>query len=151
MVRTDSASVVGPHTWPIPPPPHPTRDTRKPVRPKTVYSMVSYSSVMLPCVRWYVASPLRDRSLEDRTPCLLLGHHIVPEDADAADLDLHHVPWPHVRGGALRPQPDDVPRVERAVPADLGNMAGRVEEHVPGVELDLHLAINADRALRVVG
>src|SRR6266699_7317659 len=68
MARTDSASVVGPHTWPIPPPPHPTRDTRKPVRPKTVYSMVSYSYVMLPGVRWYVASPLRDRSLEDRAP-----------------------------------------------------------------------------------
>jgi hypothetical protein len=43
MVRTDPASVVGPHTWPIPPPPHPTRDTRKPVRPKAAYSVVVYS------------------------------------------------------------------------------------------------------------
>src|SRR6266851_9391421 len=82
---------------------------------------------------------------------LLLGHHRVPEGTDAADLDLHHVPRPHVRGRALRPQPDDVPRVERAVPADLGNMAGRVEEHVPGVELDLYLTINPDRGLQVVG
>src|ERR1700752_574577 len=72
---------------------------------------------------------------------LLLGHHVVPESPDAADLDIHHVPRPHVRGRALCPQPDDVPRVERAVPANLGNMAGRIKEHVPGVELDLHLAI----------
>src|SRR5262245_42507550 len=82
---------------------------------------------------------------------LLLGHHVVPEGPDAADLDIHHVPRPHVRGRALCPQPYDVPRVERAVPADLGNMAGGVEEHVPGVELDLHLAINANRGLQVVG
>src|SRR5215831_17591971 len=82
---------------------------------------------------------------------LLLGYDVVPEGPDAAELDLHHIPWPHVRGRALRPQPDDVPRVERAVPADLGNMAGRVEEHMPGVELDLDLAINADRGLQVVG
>src|ERR1043166_6388099 len=54
-------------------------------------------------------------------------------------------------GRALCPQPDDVPRVERAVPADLRNMAGRVEEHVPGVELDLDLAINPDRGLQVIG
>src|SRR5215471_9176579 len=82
---------------------------------------------------------------------LLLNHHRVPEGPDAADLDLHHVSRPHVRGRTLRPQPDDVPRVERAVPADLGNMAGGVEEHVPGVELSLDLAINADRGLQVVG
>src|ERR671931_2555535 len=84
-------------------------------------------------------------------PILLLCHYIVPEGTNAADLDLHHVPRPHVRSRALRSQPDDVPRVERAVPADLGNMAGRVEEHVPGVELPLDLAINADRGLQVVG
>src|SRR5499427_8859686 len=82
---------------------------------------------------------------------LLLNHHRVPEGPDAADLDLHHVSRPHVRGGALRPQPDDVPRVERAVSADLGDMAGRVEEHVSGVELSLDLAINANRGLQVVG
>src|SRR5712692_9710502 len=46
IARTDSASVVGPHTWPIPPPPHPTRDTLRPVRPRTVYSMISCSCVM---------------------------------------------------------------------------------------------------------
>src|SRR5438132_6380305 len=137
------------------------RDTRKPVRPKTVYSMVAYSSVMLPGVRWSVASPMHDRCLEDRAPDgrsehreqtrLLLARHVVAEGPDAADLDLHHVPRPHVRGRALRPQPDDVPRVERAVPADFGNMAGGVEEHVPGVELDLDLAINTNRGLQVVG
>ena len=106
----------------------------------------------LPCVTalWKTRTP--DGRIENREQSrLLLGHHIVPEGADAADLDLHHVPRPHVRGRALRPQPDDVPRVERAVPADLGNMAGRVEEHVPGVELSLHLAINPDRGLQVVG
>src|SRR5262245_63024258 len=84
-------------------------------------------------------------------PCLLLGHHIVSEGTDAADLDLHHVSRSHVRGRALRPQPDDVPRVERAVPADLGNMAGRVEEHVPGVALAPDLAIHAERGLPGVG
>src|SRR5438093_2451470 len=161
MARTDSASVVGPPTWPIPPPPHPTRDTRKPVRPKTVYSMVSYSYVILPGVRgmwrlpcapaiWKTEPPTGGFENREQT-CLLLGHHIIPEGTNAADLDLHHVPRPHVRGRTLRPQPDDVPRVERAVPTDLGNMAGRVEEHVLGVELDLGLAINADRWLQVVG
>src|SRR5712691_6040922 len=104
MVRTDSASVVGPHTWPIPPPPQPTRDTRKPVRPKTVCSMVSYSYVIPPCVRWYVASLCAtalwktgppDGKIENREQTrLLLGHHVVPEGTDAADLDLHHVPRP---------------------------------------------------------
>src|SRR5215510_10442374 len=82
---------------------------------------------------------------------LLLGHYVVSEGTDTTDLDLHHVPRPHVRGRALCPQPDDVPRVERAVSADLGNMAGRVEEHMPGVELDLDLTINLDRGLQVVG
>src|SRR5882672_9444073 len=138
--RPDSVSVVGPHTWPIPPPPHPTRDTRKPVRPKTVYSMVADSSVL-----W---APSGRGGEQTR---LLFGHHSVPEGPDAANLDLHHVPRPHVRGGALRPQPDDVPRVERAVPADLGNMAGRIEEHVPGVELYQYLTIKPDRGLQVVG
>src|SRR2546422_73701 len=94
---------------------------------------------------------MADRSSVTLWPILLLGHHIVSEDTDAADLDLHHVPRPHVRGRALRPQPDDVSRVERAVPANLGNMAGGVEKHVPGVELSLYLTIKADRGLQVVG
>src|SRR6266511_1925297 len=90
------------------------------------------------------------QDVEREKASLLFGHHVVPEGADAADLDLHHVPRPHVRGGALRTQPDDVPRVERAVPADLGDMAGRVEKHVPGVELHVDLAINPYRGLQVV-
>ena len=96
--------------------------------------------------------PLPDGRIGSREQSrLLLGHHIVPEGTDAADLDLHHIPWPHIRGGALCPQPDDVSRVKRAVSADLGNMAGRVEEHVPGIELDLDLAINPDCGLQIVG
>src|SRR5262249_51626704 len=93
---------------------------------------------VFPCATALWQTGASDGRIENREQTrLLLGHHIVPEGTDAADLDLHHVPRPHVRGGALRPQPDDVPRVERAVTADFRNMAGRVEEHVPGIELDL--------------
>src|SRR5919109_2556349 len=41
--------------------------------------------------------------------------------------------------------------MERAVPADLSDMASRVEKHVPGVELYAYLAINPYRGLQVVG
>src|SRR5262245_34118399 len=114
MARTDSASVVAPHTWPIPPPPHPTRDPRTPVRPKTVYSIC--------CI--LLTFWVHLQGVAGEQTCLLFCHHIVPEGTDAADLDLYHAPRSHVRGRALCTQPDDVPRVERAVPADLGNMAG---------------------------
>src|SRR5205807_9958494 len=94
---------------------------------------------------------MADRSSVTPWSMLLLGHDIVPKGTNTTDLDLHHVPRPHVRGRTLCPQPDDVSRVERAVPADLGNMAGRVDAHVPSVEVDLDLAVNTDRGVQVIG
>src|SRR5262249_61747714 len=73
----------------------------------------------------------------------LVGHHVLPGHADAADLDLDDVAGHHVAVGALRAHPEHVPRVERRGLAHLVKPRRGIPDLVAGGEVFPDLAVMA--------
>ena len=75
---------------------------------------------------------------------LFLSYHIIPEDADATDLDFDDVARDHVAVRPLSAHPQHVSRVEGRVPAELLDPRRRVPDLIGRGEILPYRAVVAD-------
>ena len=61
---------------------------------------------------------------------LFFGDHVIPEDADVADLDFDDVARNHIAISSLGAHPEHVARVEGRVPAQFLNPGRRIPDLV---------------------